>query len=383
MRPASTRWTTPSFKRTTFRKVMMTADCVGGVWSYAIDLVGALAAHDVEVTLFVSGDVLSTTQMIEAGRLENLTLVRSELKLEWMAESEEDTAEASALLRDLEMVVRPDVVHINGYAYAAAGFTAPVVLVAHGCVPTWWRACRGEAAPATAWASYRQGLAAGVAAADCVVAPTAAHLAAFTRENPRPRASRVIHNGRDGTLYERTVEKAPVALAACRFWDEAKNGATLAAAARTMAHEVRVAGEGFPISPNVARLGPMPQAALAREMASASVFVAPSRYEPFGISVLEAGLSGCALVLADIASLRELWDGAATFVNPDDPAALARAMDDLLADPDAARKAGAAARRRARTYSAAAMAEGYARLYGALVADRPRILLDPLRGLIA
>ncbi len=31
----------------------------------------------------------------------------------------------------------------------------------------------------------------------------------------------------------------------------------------------------------------------------------PARYEPFGLSVLEAALSGCALVLGDIPSLRE------------------------------------------------------------------------------
>src|SRR5690625_7216151 len=44
----------------------------------------------------------------------------------------------------------------------------------------------------------------------------------------------------------------------------------------------------------------------------ASVFVMPSRYEPFGLSVLEAALSGCALILSDIqigrASCREsVW----------------------------------------------------------------------------
>ena len=34
----------------------------------------------------------------------------------------------------------------------------------------------------------------------------------------------------------------------------------------------------------------------------------PARYEPFGLSILEAALSGCALVLGDLPSLRELWD---------------------------------------------------------------------------
>jgi hypothetical protein len=48
--------------------------------------------------------------------------------------------------------------------------------------------------------------------------------------------------------------------------------------------------------------------------------VLPARYEPFGLSVLEAALSGCALVPGDIASLRGNWDGVAEFVCPDDAA---------------------------------------------------------------
>ncbi len=50
----------------------------------------------------------------------------------------------------------------------------------------------------------------------------------------------------------------------------------------------------------------------------AGIFLHPAYYEPFGLSVLEAANSHCCLVLADIPSLRELWDGAAVFVDPSD-----------------------------------------------------------------
>lgn len=378
---SSTPGTPPLAGRTAPSRVLMTADCVGGIWTYAMDLVGALAAHDVEVTLFVSGDVLSTRQMIEAGGLENLTLVRSELKLEWMAHSAADIAEARELLADLETVVRPDVVHVNGFAHAAAGFTAPVVAVAHGCVPTWWRAVRGEAPPA-AFASYREGLRAGVAAADCLVAPGAAHLRAFLAENPAPRQSRIIRHGRNPAAYA-PGRKEPVVLAAARFWDEAKNAATLTAAARTMQHSVRIAGEGVAPAPGITVLGQLAPADLAREMAAASVFAAPSRYEPFGLSVLEAALSGNALVLADIATFRETWDGVATFVDPDDPRALAAALDGLAGDPARAARAGAAARRRGLALGATAMAAAYAGLYRELAATRPTPSRRSGRGLTA
>ena len=62
----------------------------------------------------------------------------------------------------------------------------------------------------------------------------------------------------------------------------------------------------------------MPSDELVRSYGDASIFALPARYEPFGLSILEAALSGCALVLGDLPSLRELWTGAAMFVPPDD-----------------------------------------------------------------
>jgi glycosyltransferase involved in cell wall biosynthesis len=68
-------------------------------------------------------------------------------------------------------------------------------------------------------------------------------------------------------------------------------------------------------------------------MQRAAIFAAPALYEPFGLGVLEAARSGCALLLSDIASFRELWDGCAEFVDPRDPAAIAAAIRRLLEDP--------------------------------------------------
>jgi glycosyltransferase involved in cell wall biosynthesis len=63
--------------------------------------------------------------------------------------------------------------------------------------------------------------------------------------------------------------------------------------------------------------------------ARAAIFVSMSKYEPFGLSVLEAAQAGAALVLADIATFRELWHGVACFVPAADSAALASAIDRL------------------------------------------------------
>jgi glycosyltransferase involved in cell wall biosynthesis len=92
-------------------------------------------------------------------------------------------------------------------------------------------------------------------------------------------------------------------------------------------------------------------------------------YEPFGLSVLEAAFGGCALVLSDIPTHREMWGGAAIFVAARDDAAFASALQDLLDDPDERQVLGQLARARAQLYTPERMARGMAEIY-ARVAQR-------------
>jgi glycosyltransferase involved in cell wall biosynthesis len=103
---------------------------------------------------------------------------------------------------------------------------------------------------------------------------------------------------------------------------------------------------------------------MAEQFARAAVYALPARYEPFGQSVLEAALAGCALVLGDIPSLRELWEGVALFVPPDDPGALRAALESLIRDPSLRARLATDARRRALACSPDRMARGYLRVYG-------------------
>jgi glycosyltransferase involved in cell wall biosynthesis len=92
----------------------------------------------------------------------------------------------------------------------------------------------------------------------------------------------------------------------------------------------------------------------------ASVYVQPSRWEGFGLGVLEAMLAGLPVVASDVSSLPELVvDGeTGALVPPDDPAALARAVAAVT------REQGAAGRERAqREFSVARMADRTADLY--------------------
>jgi glycosyltransferase involved in cell wall biosynthesis len=353
-------------------RVLMTADAVGGVYPYALELARALTDAGGEVWLVTMGRKLTPGQRDDAELVPGLFVLESEYRLEWMDDPWDDVERAGEWLLGLEEGMRPDVVHLNGLVHGALPWRAPVVTVGHSCLLSWWRAVRGDEPLPPEWARYRDRARAGLRSADAVVAPSRAMLAALEEAYGPTARGRVVPNGRSPSFAAPGV-KQPFAFSAGRLWDEAKNLAALDRAAARLSWRVLVAGEGGGETPGdrggrtgATRLGPLSPQALAGWLGRAAVYALPAKYEPFGLSVLEAALAGCALVLGDIESLRENWDGLASFVHPDDDGALAAAIDALCAAPALAAEAGRRARARALELSASRMAQGYLELYGSL-----------------
>jgi glycosyltransferase involved in cell wall biosynthesis len=380
-------------------RVLMTADTVGGVWQHALTLSHELAARGVQVTLATMGAPLSPAQREEAAALPPaVRLHESAWRLEWMEDPWSDVRRAGEWLQRLARETRPDVVHLNQFAFGALDFAAPKLVVAHSCVMSWWRAVHGEPAP-PAWDAYRAAVRRGLAGAALLAAPTRAMRDALAREHGRWPAGEavVLPNGRSAASFA-PGDKEPVVLCAGRMWDAAKNLGALAAVAPRLPWPVCVAGATAPPgaregegegegkgacageherdaaprepAPGIVALGELAAPALAARLARAAIYALPARYEPFGQSVLEAGLSGCALVLGDVPSLREVWGGAACYVRPGDHAALHRALMRLIDDPPLRQAMGARALARARCFTPQRMADAYLAAYGAVRAPR-------------
>jgi glycogen synthase len=351
-------------------RVLITADTLGGVWNYAVELSRTLDARGIRVALATMGAPVSAQQRAQLSGLQTLSLHESPYKLEWMQQAWDDVDRAGDWLLHLEREIAPDVVHLNQFAFGALAFAAPTLLVAHSCVLSWWRAVHGEAAPAS-WNAYRGRVARGLAGASLVAAPTRSMLQSLGQNYGYGGAGVVLANGRSTSCF-RPGAKQPVILAAGRFWDVAKNLSALEAVAPLLPWEVRVAGstshpDGGGVPPSRLKfLGELPQQALSLQLAHASIYALPARYEPFGLSVLEAALSGCALVLGDIASLREIWGPAALYVAPDDHEALLASLKRLITAPRERARLGAAARARGLCFPAERMADAYLRVYGRL-----------------
>jgi glycosyltransferase involved in cell wall biosynthesis len=278
--------------------------------------------------------------------------------------------------RDLARIARAtgaDLVQLNAPALAAeGGFPCPVLAVAHSCVGTWWQAVR--AGPIDSDLAWRAALTEeGLAAADAVVAPSAAFAAALAQRYRLAAPPAVVPNGRRPIGF-RDDPPLDFAFTAGRLWDAAKNMAVLDRAAAGLRIRLRAAGplEGpngtaLPLF-HAEALGPLSDSAVAAHLSLRPVFASAALYEPFGLAVLEAAQAGCALVLSDIPTFRELWDGAARFVYPHDADGYARAIDEIVADPALRARLGDAARTRARRYTARRMGEEMLQLYAGLVA---------------
>ena len=347
-------------------RVLMTTNTVGDRWTYAVELTAALAPHGIEVVLAAMGPPPSTEQRRRVARLAHAKLECRVGQLEWKSDPR-DVDSSREWLQQIAVREGVRLLHANTFVHAPLGPGLPTIVVGHACVSSWFAAVRRCPAPPE-FDEYRARVRRSLAAADVVVAPTHAMMDAL-REHYGPLGrTRVIANGMHLAGF-RPARKLPIVLSTGRPWDEAKNVGTLARAAALLPWEVIVVGEARHPDGSLRRLdgvrvlGTLPPALLATWLGRAAIFAAPARYEPFGLGVLEAGASGCALVLGDIPSLREIWGEAATYVPPDDAGALAFAIGRLIGDAARWVRMARAARARALRLTAACMAAAYRGLY--------------------
>ena len=361
------------------RQILMTADAVGGVWQYALDLATQLCRRGDTVTLAVLGPRLTTQQRHQAEQIGRLRLAETAEALDWLVEGPEPVEQAALAIARLAREIGADIIHCNSPALAgAADYPAPVIAAAHGCVSTWWQAVRGTPLdPAFGW--HREMTRRGLLAADAVIVPSAAYASQVQATYQLAAAPMVVHNGRRALPLPPPGDRPlDAALTAARLWDEAKGTAVLDWAAGLIRAPILAAGalrgpHGETAAPvNLEALGSLDETALGALLAQRPVFVSAATFEPFGLAVLEAAQAGCALVLSDIATFRELWDGAALFVAPGKAEGFAQEIENLIAAPERRAALGQAAMRQASRYTPEACAAAIASLYDRLLA-RPRV----------
>jgi len=352
---------------TELTSLLMTADPLGGAFTHAVDLAAELANRGVRVTLAILGGRLSRSQERAAREVKRLTLEQSTFRLEWMDDAWDDVRRSGEWLLRLERRACPAVVQLSSYAHGALPFAAPKIIVAHSCALSWWEAVTGTPPP-PAYDDYRLAVQAGIADADAVVTPTGTMLRALVEHYGHPARPRIIPGAAPPLSFRPSTKEASIATVG-RLWDPAKNVAALGDVAVSLPWPIYAAGSNIDVDGKPRRLcGVRPLGELSRlEVASllsrAAIFALPARYDCFGLSVLEAALAGCALVLGDIPELRETWNDTALYAHPDDREALARALQTLIDEPERRLDLARRARARALARTPERTASAYLTLY--------------------
>jgi len=97
--------------------------------------------------------------------------------------------------------------------------------------------------------------------------------------------------------------------------------------------------------------------------AAASVYVHPSLYEGFGLTVLEAMAQGCPVVTSNVYSLPEVAGDAAILVDPTSVSAIAEAIESICTDSALASSLTVRGRERIKVFSWETCAAGVLDVY--------------------
>jgi len=360
--------------------VLITADTIGGVWTYARELVCGLLDRGHRVTLVSFGRMPTAAQTSWIEK-KNLNYYPTSFSLEWMQDAESAIAESAKYLEQIISSARPDILHFNQFYYGMLECGIPKIVVGHSDVISWWKAVHDDPMPHSSWFSwYTRVVSKGLDLADIVVAPSQWMLDAI-RENygSSSRRMKVVHNGRSADLFQPSAYKTNCVLSVGRLWDEAKQIKLLLDRAHPV--PVRIAGSiqnpessvslSLQRSANVTLWGEQDETHLRALYSESAIYAATPRYEPFGLAPLEAALSGCALIANDIPAFHELWGDAALYFKRNDADSLADAVRLLSDNPAIRAEYGQRAYERARRlFTAPRMVSEYEDLYFNLISKR-------------
>jgi glycogen synthase len=366
--------------------ILVTADTMSGSWTYTRELVTGLVTRGVRVTLVSFGEIPLPEETAWMDLLHGLEYRPTAFPLEWMDEAREDLVESSHFLTSLVRELRPDVLHLHQFCHGNLPVPRPRIVMAHGDIISWTQAVQGCAPRFTRWLEwYRETIIRGIAAADAIVAPSAWMLATVRDNYTLPQREVVIYPGRNPIFFNPYVSKDDSVLSVGRLLDAGKQVFLLTQ--HSIPFSICIVGADqtvpqprVPIRADVkvstdqncvAIRGPQTEAQLRALYSRAAVYAATSRYEPLGMSALDAAFSRCAIVANDIPAFREVWGDAALYFRTNDGRSLAETLRHLDSDRGLRHAYSDRAYARARErFTAKRMIDEYIDLYRSLISAR-------------
>lgn len=366
--------------------VLVTTDTLSRTWIHTQELVTGLANRGIRVTLVSFGDIPLSNQTSWMENLPHLEYRPTAFRPDWMQRGQQDLEESLRYLSALAFEVHPDLLHLSHLCHGSLPLETPRVVTAHGDLITWWLAVHGHEPKPSPWLRwYRDALSRGISDASVVVATSDWMLEMIEACYTQPRNAVVVPMGRNPIFFNPYVCKEDYALAVGRLVDPGKQVGLLTQHSHPLPVCIVESDDrptaldssictGIKLDLDVANLslkGPQTEGQLRMLYSRAQIFVAASRYEPVGLSVLEAALSRCAIVANDVPCLREVWGDAAIYFEANSADSLADVIHRLHEQRDLCRGYGARAFQRAREhFTAHRMVENYLQLYRGVLAPQ-------------
>lgn len=368
-------------------RVLVTTDTITSTWTYTRELVSGLVSQGARVTLVSFGEIPLPEQTTWMGLLHGLEYHPTAFRLEWMQEGEADFPDACNYLSALVREQKPDILHTTQFGFAALRVPVPKVLVAQGDLVSWWLSVHGREPKESRWMRwYRDTVTRGLVGADLVVAPTEWMFGMLARSYIQPTAdTAVVPNGRNPIFFNPYVSKEESILSIGRLWDAGKQVNLLTQ--QRHAFPVCIVGADQPVAAPrvpiradvkvsteelcVSLKGAQTENQLRLLYSKAPIFAATARYDPMGLTMVEAALSRCALIVNDIPCFRETWGDAALYFPANDGEGLSNSIRLLSTDRELCRGYASRAYQRARErFTAARMTMQYLELYRGLLSSR-------------
>ena len=354
-------------------RILISTSSFGDSYIFSIDLAKSLQQMGVEVFLAVSGAQLNNRQKEE---LKPFNYAFAEYKQLGMNNPWSDILEQGQWLMKLKNKFRPDLVQLNSMTFGSLPWGVPVVNVIHSCMLSRSKALNNNKLPRH-WAKYREMAGKSLRVSDAVVALTPSALSEAEAVYGPFKSSRVIPPGRCAYTFRSGVKKNCI-FTNGKLTDDAHNLKLILEAAPEIDYPIYIAdSQGHMnvknLPENVFLIGPVYGKKLCDWLSSASVYVLPAKYEPFGYSFVEAALSKCALIGGNISSLRETWGDAMIYVENKD--GLVKKINRLMENMDEKYLSGQKAYETAlENYTLIKMARRYYRLYEQMIQAKPEVI---------
>lgn len=353
-------------------RVLITTDTVGGVWTFTQELAGQMLSRGWSIHLVSLGRTPSQVQRrwFEETAYQwigRFSWAALDVPLEWMEDNDRAWSRAAPSLIRMAQEFGAELLHSNQFCFGALPIGIPRIVTAHSDVLSWARACRQAPLENSPWLRrYLQLVRDGLSQAHALVAPTNWMADSLVHDYSLAVRPMVIPNGRTLSQVPHGLPRKLQAITAGRLWDEAKNVAMLvhlkSPVPLLLAGEFDRAPGGGKVALNgVTFLGSLASEELLRFFRETAMYICTSRYEPFGLAPLEAALCGCAVLVNDIPSLREVWQNGALYFHDAD--SLAATLNRLCEAPDELAAAQRQSLERARIFSANTMATAYENLF--------------------